>query len=78
MSHRPLCQLSLWRPALEYYPPDQGDEEDCEPLDGVCDNTAYEYEATKDAENDRVEGPRPVRPGESILATTKDEYSKGS
>lgn len=60
MSSQHFCVNSSWKPALEYRPPHQGEEKDCNPLDGVCDDTAYQYEATEDAENDGVEGPRPV------------------
>ena len=73
-----LCVRSSLKPALKYCPPNQGEKEDCESLDRVCHNTAYEYEATEDAENDGVEGPCPVRPIETIFATTKDKYSESS
>lgn len=76
--HRPLRVSLSWKPASEHCPPNQGKKEDSKALDGVCGDTAYDYEATKKAEDDGIEGPRPVRPIRSVFAATKDEYSKGS
>lgn len=68
----------MCKSALEYCPPNQGKKEDSKALDGVCDDTAYDDEATEKAENDGIEGPRPVRPVQSVFAATEDENSEGS
>ena len=72
-----LRASASWKPAFEHRPPDQGEEEDCDSLDGVCDDTADEYDAAEDAENDGVEGPRPVRAMERVFAAPEDEDSEG-
>lgn len=67
-----------WKPAFEYSPPNQGKKEDSKALDGVCGDTSYNDKATEKAEDDGIEGPRPVRPIRTVFAATKDEYSEDS